>query len=270
MNKETTEDSSRHKQLEHLSIGELLSRINEEDVSVALAVRNSLDAIEKLAIATHQKLENGGRLFYLGAGTSGRLGILDSSECPPTYGVPSNMVIGIIAGGDGAIRKAVEGAEDNEQQAFKDLEAFEVGPADMVVGITASGRTPYVLGGLRDCQKAGITTGSISCNPNSEVAVIAQFPVVVQTGAEFVSGSTRMKAGTAQKMVLNMLTTSVMIRLGRVKGNAMVDMQLSNQKLVDRGSRIIMQWLSLDYDSARKQLLLHGSVRKVLELNGKA
>jgi N-acetylmuramic acid 6-phosphate etherase len=210
-------------------------------------------------------MEAGGRLFYIGAGTSGRLGILDASECPPTFGVPHDWVIGIIAGGDAAIRKAVENAEDSVTQAWQDLSAWMIDAQDVVIGIAASGTTPYVVEGLRACHSRGITTACITCNPGAPITAVAQFPIVVVVGPEFVTGSSRMKAGTAQKLILNMISTSVMIKLGRVVDNRMVDMQLSNAKLIDRGTRMIQQETELDYDAARNLLIQKGSVRKALE-----
>jgi len=243
----------------------LLFGINQEDQTIAVAVEKAIPQISKLVDALYQKMQNGGRLFYMGAGTSGRLGIVDASECPPTYGVEFDKVIGIIAGGDVAIRKAVEFAEDDVNQGFEDLKKWNITSKDFVVGITASGRTPYVLGALNQCKAAGISTGSIACNPNSVVAAASDFPIEVITGPEFVTGSTRMKAGTATKLVLNMITTTVMIKLGRVKGNKMVDMQLTNDKLVDRGTRMIVEETGLDYDTAQMMLLKEGSVRKAID-----
>ncbi|MFC6996222.1 N-acetylmuramic acid 6-phosphate etherase [Rufibacter roseus] len=260
----TTETASYYNNLEHMSVHELLTNINEQDKTVPLAVEKAIPQLEKLVEATVAKMKEGGRLFYIGAGTSGRLGVVDASECPPTYGVPFDMVIGIMAGGDSAIRKAVEFAEDDDQQAIKDLEAYNVNEKDVVVGIAASGRTPYVIGGLQACNERGITTGCIVCNADSKVAAVAQFPVEVVTGPEFVTGSTRMKAGTGQKLALNMLTTSTMIQLGRVKGNKMVDMQLTNHKLVDRGVRMIMEEIGVSEDKAKELLDLHGSVRAAI------
>lgn len=248
-----------------MTVGELLRNINNEDKTVPFAVERALPAIERLVEAIVEKMNGGGRLFYIGAGTSGRLGILDASECPPTYGVPDSWVVGIISGGDTAIRKAVEFAEDDSGQAWKDLKRYFINEQDVVVGIAASGATPYVVGGLRACRAHGILTGSISCNPDAPVSEQADFPIEVVTGPEFVTGSTRMKAGTAQKLVLNMISTSIMIRLGRVLDNKMVDMQLSNAKLVERGAKILMNALQLDYDTAHKLLLEHGNVRKALE-----
>jgi N-acetylmuramic acid 6-phosphate etherase len=232
---------------------------------VPLAVEKAIPQIEKLVSAIVPRMKVGGRLFYIGAGTSGRLGILDASECPPTYGIPHDWVIGIIAGGDSAIRKAVEFAEDDFEQAWKDMEAFQINESDSVVGIAASGRTPYVIGGIRTARKKGILTGCIVCNPDSAVAKEVEFPVEVIAGAEFVTGSTRMKSGTAQKLVLNMISTTIMIQLGRVKGNKMVDMQLSNLKLVDRGVKMVMNELNIDYETAQKLLEEYGSVRNVID-----
>jgi N-acetylmuramic acid 6-phosphate etherase len=260
-----TESSSSYNDLEKMSVGDLLMNINKEDKSVPLAVEKVLPQIEKLVDEVVRKLSDGGRLFYIGAGTSGRLGILDASEIPPTYGMPHGKVIGIIAGGDTAIRKAVENAEDDERQAWKDLQAFSITDKDFLVGIAASGRTPYVIGGLRDARANGVRTGCIVCNAGSEVAKNADFPVEVVVGPEFVTGSTRMKSGTAQKLVLNMISTTAMIKLGRVKGNKMVDMQLTNNKLVNRGTRMVMEELGISQNEAEQLLLKHGSVRKAVE-----
>lgn len=264
MNK-ITESTSNYDRLEEMSFRELLKNMNREDKTVPDAIEQVIPAIESLAEKVHEKLSTRGRLFYIGAGTSGRLGIVDASECPPTYGVPHGMVIGLIAGGDGAIRKAVEFAEDNPDGAWIDLQEHKVSSADIVVGIAASGSTPYVVGGLRHCQENGISTGCITCNPNAPVSKFADYPVEVVVGPEFVTGSTRMKAGTAQKLVLNMITTSAMVKLGRVKGNKMVDMQLSNDKLVDRGTKMVMAETGLDYEAANKLLKEAGSVRKAVE-----
>lgn len=261
----TTESSSRYNNLENMSVHDLLVNINREDKTVPLAIEKVIPAIEALVNAVVEKMKDGGRLFYIGAGTSGRLGILDASEIPPTYGMPHGKVIGLIAGGDSAIRKAVENAEDNQQQAWLDLQAYNITKKDVLVGIAASGRTPYVIGGLKEARSNGITTASITCNADSEVSKHADFPVEVVVGPEFVTGSTRMKAGTAQKLVLNMISTSVMIKLGRVKGNKMVDMQLTNKKLVDRGARMIMEELAVDEKEAERLLLEFGSVRKAIE-----
>ena len=260
----TTEDSSNYNYLEKMTTTQLLISINKEDKSVPHSVEKELKKIEKLVDKTFNKLKEGGRLFYIGAGTSGRLGIVDASECPPTFGVSHELVIGLIAGGDSAIRKAVEFAEDDEKQAWKDLTEYDISNKDIVIGIAASGRTPYVWGGLKSCQDNNITTGCIVCNNNSKVAEYSDFPIEVIVGAEFVTGSTRMKAGTAQKLVLNMLTTSVMVKLGKVKGNKMVDMQLSNKKLVDRGVKMIIEETGLSYEKAEKLLSKYGSVRQAL------
>jgi len=248
-----------------MSVRELLTNINDEDMTVPLAVEKALPQIEALVNIIVEKMNAGGRLFYIGAGTSGRLGILDASEIPPTYGMPHGKVIGLIAGGDGAIRKAVEHAEDNETQAWKDLEEHLINQNDVLIGIAASGRTPYVIGGIKAARANGIVTGSITCNANSEVSKYAEYPIEVVVGPEFVTGSTRMKAGTAQKLVLNMISTTTMIRLGRVKGNKMVDMLLTNNKLVDRGVRMIMEELKVNQQQAEKLLQEYGSVRKAIE-----
>jgi len=256
-----TERASRHRHLERKSTTELLEAMNEEDRTVPEAVAAALPQLTKLVDATHAALADGGRLFYIGAGTSGRLGILDASECPPTFGVPHEMVVGLIAGGDGAIRKAVEFAEDSGDLAWKDLEAHGAASGDIVVGLAASGTTPYVVGGLRDAGAAGLRTGCIVCNLGSPVAAAAEYPVEIVVGPEFVTGSTRMKSGTAQKLALNMLTTSVMIKLGRVVDNRMVDMQLSNKKLWERGSLMLQARHDISDAEARTALEQHGSVR---------
>jgi N-acetylmuramic acid 6-phosphate etherase len=261
----TTERDSRFNDLEKMSLKELLENINKEDETVPLAVAKALPQIEALAAITAAKMKAGGRLFYIGAGTSGRLGIVDASECPPTFGVPFDWVVGIIAGGDGAIRKAVEFAEDDTEQAWKDLLGYQINPKDVLVGIAASGTTPYVIGGLQKANEHEVITGCIVCNSGSPIAAEAKYPVEVITGPEFLTGSTRMKAGTAQKLVLNMLSTSVMIQLGRVKGNKMVDMQLTNNKLVDRGTRMVMKETGLDEKVAANLLKKYGSVRKAVE-----
>ncbi|UOG75472.1 N-acetylmuramic acid 6-phosphate etherase [Hymenobacter tibetensis] len=260
----STESPSYFNHLETLSTHDLLAGMNSVDQTVPQAVAKALPQLEALVEATVARLKMGGRLFYIGAGTSGRLGILDASECPPTFGVPHGVVIGLIAGGDTAIRKAVENAEDDAQQAWRDLEAHNISDQDIVVGIAASGRTPYVIGGLEQARKHGLATGCIVCNADSAVAAAAEFPVEVVTGPEFVTGSTRLKAGTAQKLALNMLTTATFIRLGRVKGNKMVDMQLSNAKLVDRGERMLMDELGIEQEAAAALLRQHGSVRAAL------
>lgn len=269
MNK-TTEADSYYNNLEQMSIHELLANMNKEDASVPLAVAKAIPQIEKLVAVIVENMQAGGRLFYMGAGTSGRLGILDASECPPTYGIEQGRVVGLIAGGDTAIRKAVEFAEDDLSQGWEDLKAYSINANDVVVGIAASGTTPYVIGALEACNKQAIQTGCIVCNSGSPVAAIAKFPVEVVVGPEFVTGSTRMKSGTAQKLVLNMISTSVMIMLGRVKGNKMVDMALSNNKLVDRGTRMIMKNTGLEnYEEAKALLLKYGSVRKATDSFGK-
>jgi N-acetylmuramic acid 6-phosphate etherase len=260
-----TESSSRYNALEQMSVGEILQGMNNEDQSVPLAVVKVLPSIEKLVHALTARMRTGGRLFYIGAGTSGRLGVVDASECPPTFGVPFDLVIGIIAGGDGAIRKAVEFAEDDAEQAWKDMQAYGINEKDFVVGIAASGRTPYVIGGLETARKQGIQTGCIVCNLDSAVAKVSDFPVEVNTGPEFLTGSTRLKAGTAQKLVLNMITTAAMIQLGRVKGNKMVDMQLSNHKLVKRGVDMIVEELGIGEAEAKSLLQQEGSVRKAVD-----
>ncbi|MDJ0364969.1 N-acetylmuramic acid 6-phosphate etherase [Hymenobacter sp. H14-R3] len=260
----TTETPSTFQNLETLPTAALLAGMNQLDQTVPLAVQNALPQIEALVEVLVARLGAGGRLFYIGAGTSGRLGVVDASECPPTFGVPASMVVGIIAGGDGAIRQAVEGAEDNATQAWADLQQFNVAAQDVLVGIAASGRTPYVIGGLQAARAAGLATGCVVCNAGSVVAAACEFPVEVVTGPEFVTGSTRLKAGTAQKLVLNMLTTATFIRLGRVRGNKMVDMQLSNDKLVERGQRMLMDELGIAQPQAAELLRQHGSVRVAL------
>ncbi|GGA88384.1 N-acetylmuramic acid 6-phosphate etherase [Flavobacterium palustre] len=261
----TTEQSSKYEHLEKMSVTELLTNINNEDKTVPLAVEKALPQIENLVDQIVSKMKLGGRLFYIGAGTSGRLGVVDASECPPTFGVPFDLVVGIIAGGDKAIRKAVENAEDNATQAWIDLQEFNINENDVVVGIAASGTTPYVIGGLEECNKNNIITGSISCNAASPLSQTAQFPIDVVVGPEFITGSSRMKAGTAQKLVLNMISTATMIQLGKVKGNKMVDMQLSNNKLVDRGTKMIMGEIPVSYEEASQLLKEHGSVRKAVD-----
>ena len=259
-----TEMASTYRHLEKMSVNELLANMNREDRTVPDAVEKAIPQIEKLVQAIVQKMQNGGRLFYIGAGTSGRLGVLDASECPPTYGVPKNLIIGIIAGGDVALRNSVESAEDNQLQAWNDLMAFDADTADIVVGIAASGTTPYVIEGLKKCRSEGIATACVTCNPRSLLAEVSDFPVEIITGPEFVTGSTRMKAGTAQKLALNMISTSVMIQMGRVLDNIMVDMQLSNHKLIDRGIKMIMKQLNVSYSEANNLLQKHGNVRNVL------
>lgn len=260
-----TESESNFKNLDELSIAELAMGINQEDQTVALAVEKAMPEIVALIEACYAKMQHGGRLFYLGAGTSGRLGVVDASECPPTYGVAFDRVIGIMAGGDSAIRKAVEFAEDDENQGIQDLLQYNVNANDFVVGITASGRTPYVIGALQACNEMGIQTGGIACNSETSLKKVANYTVEVVTGPEFVTGSTRMKAGTATKLVLNMITTTVMIKLGHVKGNKMIDMQLTNHKLIDRGTKMVMDETGLDYETAKMVLLKEGSVRRAVE-----
>lgn len=264
--KRITESESLYKDLDKMSTSELVSSINTEDQKVAMAVEARLPQIGNLVDAIYHQMKDGGRLFYIGAGTSGRLGVVDASECPPTFGVPYDWVVGIISGGDSAIRRAVEFAEDDPLQAWHDLSEYSINAQDIVVGIAASGTTPYVMGGLKKCNDEGIVTGCIVCNEDSPIERLAQYPVAVPVGPEFVTGSTRMKSGTAQKLVLNMLTTSVMIKLGRVVGNRMVDMQLSNNKLVDRGTNLVVEKTGLEYDQAKKLLLESGSIRAALKL----
>ncbi len=261
----TTEASSFYDKLEDMTIQELLVNINKEDQRVPDAIEKCIPAIEELVTALVEKMKSGGRLFYIGAGTSGRLGIVDASEIPPTYGFPHGRVVGIIAGGDKAIRKAVEFAEDDINQAWKDLAPYKITSHDFLIGIAASGRTPYVVGGLKEAQANGILTGSITCNAGSVVSRYANFPVEVVVGPEFVTGSTRMKAGTAQKLVLNMISTTTMIKLGKIRGNKMVDMQLSNNKLVDRGVKMIMHELGIEAPEAEALLKKFGSVRGAIE-----
>jgi len=260
-----TESESLFHDLEKMSVRELLESINTEDQKVPLIVKKSIPEIEKLIEAIVPRMKKGGRLFYLGAGTSGRLGIVDASEIPPTFGLDHGYVIGLIAGGDGAIRKAVEMAEDNEELGWSDLKAYNPSPRDVVIGIAASGTTPYVIGALKRARQNGIFTGAITCNSGTPLAEQADVAIEVITGPEFVTGSTRMKAGTAQKLVLNMITTSAMISLGRVKGNKMVNMQLTNQKLIRRGTKMISDETGLDAETSKKLLLLHGSVKKALD-----
>ncbi|MDX8553345.1 N-acetylmuramic acid 6-phosphate etherase [Tenacibaculum sp. 1B UA] len=261
----TTEQESNYNNLEKMNISELLYNINKEDKTVPLAVEKALPQIEKLTEQIVLKLKKGGRLFYIGAGTSGRLGILDASECPPTFGVPHELVIGLIAGGDYAIRKAVEFAEDSTNQGWKDLQEHQISSKDVVIGIAASGTTPYVISALEECNNNDIVTGCITCNQDSPLSLTTQFPIEVVVGPEFVTGSSRMKAGTAQKLVLNMLSTASMIQLGRVKGNKMVDMQLSNNKLVDRGEKMLASELNIDQKTASELLKKYGNVREAIK-----
>lgn len=260
-----TESESYYRDLDRMPVSEILDNINREDQKVALAVRRVLPAIEKLVEALVPRMQRGGRLFYLGAGTSGRLGVLDASELPPTFGVPDTWVVGLIAGGDRALRHPVEAAEDDAERGWQELEARGISELDTVVGIAASGRTPYVIGALREARRRGILTAAIACNPDSPMAAEADIAIEPIVGPEFVTGSTRMKSGTAQKMVLNMISTATMIRLGRVRGNRMVNMQLTNQKLVDRGTRMLQAELGLGEEEVRRLLLLHGSVSEVLD-----
>jgi len=260
-----TEQESRYNDIDQMSVLEILIGINAEDKSVPLAVEKSIPQIERLASAVSDRMRSGGRLFYIGAGTSGRLGVVDASECPPTFGVPFDYVVGIIAGGDTAIRRAVENAEDDENQAWVDLSEYKINEKDCLVGLAASGTTPYVIGGLKAAREHGVLTGCIVCNEGGPVAAESDYPVEVVVGPEFLTGSTRMKSGTAQKLVLNMLSTTVMIKLGRVKGNKMVDMQLTNHKLVDRGTQMVMDELNIGYDQAEALLIRYGSVRKAVE-----
>lgn len=261
----TTEQNSKYNHLEKMSIADLLININNEDKTVPLAVEKALPQIEILTEQIIQQLKQGGRLFYIGAGTSGRLGIVDASECPPTFGVPHELVVGLIAGGDSAIRKAVEFAEDSKNQGWLDLQEHKISDKDVVVGIAASGTTPYVISALEKCNENNIITGSISCNKNSPLSNTAKFPIEVIVGPEFVTGSSRMKAGTAQKLVLNMLSTATMIQLGKIKGNKMVDMQLSNNKLVERGQKMLAQELNIDLKKASELLSKYGNVRNAIE-----
>jgi len=260
-----TEQPSLYDDLEKKSVMELLTDINKEDQKVALAVEKAIPRIEKLVTQIIPRMQQGGRIFYMGAGTSGRLGVLDASEIPPTFGMPPTLVIGLIAGGDTALRNPVEKAEDNLDAGWKDLQAFGINDKDTVIGIAASGTTPYVIGALREARKNGILTASISSNPDSPISQEADIAIEMIVGPEYVTGSSRMKSGTGQKMILNMITTSVMIKLGRVKGNRMVNMQLSNAKLVDRGTRMVVEELGLDYEQAKRLLLLHGSVKKAVD-----
>lgn len=260
-----TESESLYDHLETKSVGELLEAIHAEDKKVAEAVGRAIPQIERLVTAIVERMQRGGRIFYLGAGTSGRLGVLDASEIPPTYGMPDNRVIGLIAGGEQALRHPVEAAEDDSENGWLELQAHAIGPEDTVIGIAASGTTPYVIGALRKAREQGILTASIACNPDSPMAAEAEIAIEPVVGPEFITGSTRMKSGTAQKMVLNMISTAVMVKLGRVKGNRMVHMQLSNQKLVERGTQMIREELSLGYEEARQLLLTHGTVKEAVD-----
>ncbi len=260
-----TESPSHFDDLDKMSVEELLTHINEEDSKVHIAVRKALPQIKNLVEQIEIRMKKGGRVFYLGAGTSGRLGVLDASEVPPTFGVPESMVVGLIAGGDVALRKSVEAAEDDPNKAWASLQGFNINTNDVVIGIAASGTTPYVIGGIVHARENGILTGCITCNPGSKIAEVTEYPIEAIVGPEFVTGSTRLKAGTAQKMILNMITTTIMIKLGRVKGNKMINMQLTNKKLIERGTQMIVDELNIPTDEARRLLLIHGSVRKVIE-----
>jgi len=262
----TTEQDSSYRHLEKMSVHELLLNINQEDTKVAVAVSKSIPQIQVLIQAIVEKMILGGRLFYIGAGTSGRLALVDASECPPTFGVSDNVVIGVLAGGKEAMFSAIEFAEDDIEQAWIDLQQYHITKDDVVVGIAASGTTPYVIGGLKKCNEQGIITGSISCNDHSPLSKVALYPIEVVVGPEFVTGSTRMKSGTAQKMILNMISTAVMIQLGRVEDNKMVNMQLTNEKLVDRGIKMIMQHhAAVSYEEVKSILISLGSVKKAIE-----
>ncbi|WP_369047841.1 N-acetylmuramic acid 6-phosphate etherase [Tenacibaculum sp. UWU-22] len=262
----TTEQSSDYNDLEKMSTNELLTHINTEDKTVPYVIEKVIPDLEKLIDEIYQKMKKGGRLFYIGAGTSGRLGVLDASECPPTYGVPDNWVIGLIAGGDIALRKAVENAEDDTTLAWKNLQQYNINDKDVLIGLAASGTTPYVIGGVKKAKENNIVTGCITCNKNSPLSKEVDYPIELIVGPEFVTGSTRMKAGTAQKLALNMISTTVMIKLGRVKGNKMVDMQLSNKKLVSRGIRMVMDELDINEQKANELLQKYKNVRKILEV----
>ncbi len=265
MSTRTTESDSRHKNIDEMQTRQILEGINEEDHLVPQAIAKALDSIEAAVDQIADKMKKGGRLFYLGAGTSGRLGIVDASELPPTFGADPSWVVGLIAGGDGAIRTAVEFAEDDSEGAWRDLEIYKPTKKDVILGIAASGTTPYVIGGLQKARQKNISTVCIVCNQNSPLAQEADFPIEVVVGPEFITGSTRMKAGTAQKLVLNMISTAVMVKLGRVKGNKMVDMQMNNHKLVDRAVRMLMQELSIEALTARELIEKHGNVRTAIE-----
>lgn len=261
-----TEQASKYRHLENMSIGEILTNINNEDKTVPYAVEKTIPQIKRLVVAVADKMLAGGRLFYIGAGTSGRLAVVDASECPPTYGVPYGLVVAVIAGGDEAITRAIEKAEDNFEQGWLDLQQHHINSKDVVVGIAASGTTPYVIGALSECQRRGITTGCITNNPGSPLTDVSDFPIEAEVGPEFVTGSTRMKSGTSQKIILNMISTTVMIQLGRVEDNKMVNMQLTNAKIIDRGTKMIMDKIGLtDYEKAKELLLQHGSVKKAID-----
>ena len=260
-----SEQESLYDNLEQKSVHELLTEINQEDHKVADAVQLAIPQIERLVIGIVERMKKGGRIFYMGAGTSGRLGVLDASEIPPTFGMSPGWIIGVIAGGDEALRNAVENAEDDTAQGWKDLQEYHVTPLDTVIGIAASGTTPYVIGALRDARANGCLTAAITSNPDAPVSEVAEIPIEMIVGPEYVTGSSRMKSGTGQKLICNMISTSVMIQMGRVKGNKMVNMQLTNQKLVDRGTRWLVEELKLPYEDAKRLLLLHGSVKKAID-----
>jgi N-acetylmuramic acid 6-phosphate etherase len=260
-----TESPSKFQNLEKMEVADLIRSINQEDAKVHEAVKKALPQIEELTVRVVERMKKGGRVFYLGAGTSGRLGVLDASELPPTFGVPDTLVIGLIAGGDIALRKAVEDAEDDPLMAWQELNKYKINKLDTVIGIAASGTTPYVIGGIREARESGLLTGCITCNPDSEIAKASEFPIEAIVGPEFVTGSTRLKAGTAQKMILNMITTTLMIKLGKVKGNKMVNMQLNNKKLIQRGTRMLMEELGLKKEEAQNLLIQNGSVKKAID-----
>jgi N-acetylmuramic acid 6-phosphate etherase len=260
-----TESPSVFQHLDRMSVNELLDGINQEDANVPLIIKGIIPQIEKLIDRILERMPSGGRVFYLGAGTSGRLGVLDASEIPPTFGVSPGIIIGLIAGGDTALRSAVEAAEDNPEKAWEELQALNINELDTVIGIAASGTTPYVIGGVQKARENGLLTGCITCNPGSPLGQAAEYPIEAVVGSEFVTGSTRMKAGTAQKLILNMISTTLMIKMGRVKGNKMVNMQLTNKKLVERGTRMIVDELHIPKEEAKNLLLQYGSVKKVLD-----
>lgn len=266
-----TESASGFQNLEKMSVNEILTGINQEDAKVHVAVQNTIPQIELFVDKILERMRQGGRVFYIGAGTSGRLGVLDASELPPTFGVSADIVFGLIAGGDTALRKAVESAEDDTQRAWLELQSLDVdiSALDTVIGIAASGTTPYVIGGVSKARENGLLTGCVTCNPGSPLAKAVEYPIEAVVGPEFVTGSTRMKAGTAQKLILNMISTTLMIKMGRVKGNKMINMQLTNKKLVERGTRMIMEESGIPANQARELLLQHGSVKKVLDFLGK-
>lgn len=260
-----TESPSKYGHLDQMSVHELLTGINDEDAKIHLAIQKAIPQIEALILEILKRMPSGGRVFYLGAGTSGRLGVLDASELPPTFGVSPGIVIGLIAGGDTALRRAVEAAEDDMEKAWQELQELEVNELDTIIGIAASGTTPYVIGGVKAAREHGLLTGCITCNPDSPLSSVTEYPIEAVVGPEFVTGSTRLKAGTAQKLILNMISTTLMIKMGRVKGNKMVNMQLTNKKLVERGTRMIMEELNVSKEHALEMLLRHGSVKKALD-----